>query len=390
MKKQTCDVLIIGGGIVGLSLAKGLEQLGISYRLVDESLSKPFSGIRPLALSKTSIAILKYLNIWSSVWAQTTNIRNIHVSVESAFGHLLLNEKQLEHLGAVIDLNELQKAICAQLHETKALINGRFLSFDAKTQTVSIQQDEAFFDIETKIIIAADGALSSVRKACGLPVELEPEQEAVIGMLSLKHPHEGLAFERFTDVGPLALLPWYTHDMAIVWSLSKKNAQLMQDQHFSDVKGRLEKQLAHRMGDILSVQSIRTYPLRQIFMPVQSYQNILFLGNAAHTLHPVAGQGFNLSLRDVVTFLSVLQEYGISSDTFPIYLLRRKKDQEFTLKLTRFLASGFNRFPGFIKGIGLIALSNHLGLRQTFSNYAQGLGYPLPEEIYNFLEEGHE
>jgi 2-octaprenyl-6-methoxyphenol hydroxylase len=390
MKKQTCDVLIIGGGIVGLSLAKGLEQLGVSYLLVDESLSKPATGIRPLALSKTSIAILKYLNIWSHVQSKTTDIRNIHVSIESAFGYLLLNEEQLEHLGVVIDLNELQAALHQELQEKKSLMNGRFLNFDAKTQSVRIQKDESVGEIQAQIIIAADGALSSVRKDCGLPLELETEQEAIIGMLTLKHPHEGKAFERFTNIGPLALLPWHTHDMAIVWSLSKDKVQELRKNHFSSFKQLIEKQLAHRMGDVLSIGSVRTYPLRQIFMPVQSYQNILFLGNAAHTLHPVAGQGFNLSLRDVVTFLAVLQEYGISSETFPIYLLRRKKDQEFTLRLTHFLAGGFNHLPGFMKGMGLLALSNHLGLRQTFANYAQGLGYPLPEQIYHFLEEANE
>lgn len=390
MKKINCDVLIIGGGIVGLSLAKGLEQQGISYLLIDESLAKPASSIRPLALSKTSIAILKYLQIWSELRSHTTFIKNIHVSVESAFAHLLLDEKQLEHLGVVIDLNDLQTIFLSKIASQERLMHAKFIHYDVQQQTVRIQKSDELYQVQAKIIIAADGALSSVRQACELPIELEPEQEAIIGMLSLKHPHQGKAFERFTKLGPLALLPWHTHEMAIVWSLTKESVEQLKKSQFAALPEMLTKQLGRRMGDILEVSKIRSYPLRQIFMPIQSFQNILFLGNAAHTLHPVAGQGFNLSLRDVVTFLDVLQTDGLSLETFAIYLLRRQKDQAFTLQLTRFLAGNFNHLPGFIKGMSLMFLSQHLGLKQSFANYAQGLGYPLPEQIYRFLEEDYE
>jgi 2-octaprenyl-6-methoxyphenol hydroxylase len=390
MQKLNCDVLIIGGGIVGLSLARGLELQGISYLLVDESIQSPKKGMRPLALSKTSVAILKYLQVWDDIKDKVTPIEKIHVSAEGQWGHLELDEASLEHLGVVVNLNELHAILLQKFKNPEVLLYARFTAYNKLTQTVSITKDQTTLEISAKLVIAADGALSSVRIACGLPVELQPEQEALISRLSLKHPHQGKAFERFTKLGPLALLPIHTHDMAIVWSLSQEKVRHLKENHFFEFAAMIAHQLSYRMGEILEVGPVRTYPLRQIFMPVQTFQNILFLGNAAHTLHPVAGQGFNLSLRDVVTFLDILKKYGLSKELIPIYLLKRRDDQRFTQYLTQFLATGFNHLPGILQAAGLCALSHHPRLKLLFSHYAQGLGYALPVEIYQFLESSDE
>ncbi|MDQ5884232.1 MAG: binding 3 protein [Pseudomonadota bacterium] len=387
MLKLECQVLIIGGGIVGLSLAKGLEQQGISYLLVDDGVQKIHKTTRPLALSKTSIAILKYLNVWNDIRNFSTPIESIHVSVEGHFGALKLGEAGHEYLGRVIDLNELQTILMRKLSLQQQVKSGRFVHYDKNSKEVQLFCDEQELRVKAQIIIAADGALSSVRACSGLGVEAETEQQAIIGTLGFQWPHHGQAFERFTEWGPLALLPWKTHEMAMVWSMSKENALHLQQ---SDYPSLIKKQLAHRLGPIVDCSAIRTYPLRQIFMPVQNFQNILFLGNAAHTLHPVAGQGFNLSLRDVMTFLNILKENGIHPGVFPIYMLKRRDDQRFTKFLTRFLAGGFHRLPGFLKGIGLSALGNHSTLKQLFSYYAQGMGYPLPLSIYQILESSDE
>lgn len=387
MQKLKCQVLIIGGGIVGLSLAKGLEQQGVSYLLVDDSLQKNHQTTRPLALSKTSIAILKYLHVWQDIKAFASPIESIHVSVEGHFGALNLVDDLDEHLGEVIDLNQLQTLLMKKLSLHQHVKSGRFVNYDKNTQEVQLFCDEQEMLVSAQMIIAADGALSSVRTSTGLGVEVDVEQQALIGTIGFQWPHHGQAFERFTKLGPLALLPWKTHEMAMVWSMSKENAQQIQQ---GGCQSLIEKQLAHRMGSIVDCSSIRTYPLRQIFMPVQNFQNILFLGNAAHTLHPVAGQGFNLSLRDVMTFLDVMQEYGIHPEIYPIYMLKRRDDQRFTKLLTQFLAGEFHRLPGFLKGMSLSALGNHPVLKQLFSYYAQGMGYPLPLSIYQILESDDE
>lgn len=387
MQKLNCQVLIIGGGIVGLSLAKGLEQQGISYLLVDDSLQKNHDGIRPLALSKTSMAILQYLGVWQDIKTFSTPIESIHVSVEGYFGSLKLEEIGGDYLGVVIDLNQLQSLLMKGLSCQEHVMSGRFMDYDKKTQIVTLLCYEQEIKVKAQMIIAADGALSSVRASCGLGVELEIEQQALIGMLGFQWPHQGQAFERFSDLGPLALLPWKTHEMAMVWSMSQENAQSCLEIGF---QAQIEKQLGNRMGPIVEVSGLRTYPLRQIFMPLQNFQNILFLGNAAHTLHPVAGQGFNLSLRDVVTFLDVLQEWGVHTSVYPIYALLRRDDQRFTKFFTQFLAGGFHLAPGILKGISLSVLQNHPHLKQLFSYYAQGMAYPLPLSIYQILEAGDE
>lgn len=387
MKKLDCEILIIGGGIVGLSLAKGLEQQGFSYLLVDDSLQKNNQTIRPLALSKSSIAILKYLQVWQAIEFDATPIESIHVSVEGHFGAVKLGENQHDALGMVIDLNQLQQILMKSLKMKNQILSGRFVDYDKKTQQVQLQCGSEEIVVNSKIIIAADGALSSVRKHCGLSVETEVEQLALIGTLGFQWPHHGQAFERFTDDGPLALLPWKTHEMAMVWSMTPEKAKILQEQ---GCQSQIEKQLSHRMGPIVEFSAIRTYPLRQIFMPFQSFQNVLFLGNAAHTLHPVAGQGFNLSLRDVITFLDVLEQYGVGTSIFPIYALKRREDQRFTKFLTQFLAGHFHRWPGFLKGLSLSILGNHARLQQLFSYYAQGMGYALPLSIYQIMESSDE
>ena len=382
MQQLHYDVLIIGGGLVGLSLAKGLEKQGISYCLVENNLIAKKTVTRSLALSKTSIAILKYLDVWDNLTAKVTAIETIHVSAQGQWGHLLLEADTDEKLGVIIDLNDLQAELMKQLQHSAVMLNGSFVEYLPNTQIVRVLQGNEHVDIHAKLVIAADGALSSVRTQCGMPVEVNQEQIALIGTLILRHPHAGRAFERFTKFGPLALLPVNTHDMSIVWSITKEHEELVR-QNFAVF---VEQQLGGRMGPVVGIEYRTTYPLRQIFMPVQVFNNILFLGNAAHCLHPVAGQGFNLSLRDVITLLDCLKKYSFTQELLPIYLLKRRRDQRFTQQLTQFLAQGFVLIPAPLQGLGLSLLGNFSWLKKLFSHYAQGLGYVLPVEIYQYLE----
>jgi 2-octaprenyl-6-methoxyphenol hydroxylase len=386
MQAHETDILIVGGGLVGLSLAKGLEDLNIPYLLLDEHLDTGQGQTRPLALSRSSQAILNYLGVWDAIAPTCSPITNIHVSSEGAFGQLNFEpESKRQKIGVVADLIGLQVALKQSLKQQSTLIKGRFIGLehlDGSHQVhAEIAQKPA--TIEAKWVIAADGAMSAVRQACRLPVELAEEQIAYLGRIKLKTPHQGLAYERFTDWGPLALLPWGTHEMAMVWSCPKPH-------QLPEISEGFKKQLGSRLGHFDWLGPIKSYPLKQSFMPKQLYHHILFLGNAAHSLHPVAGQGFNLSLRDVVVLLDLIKHQGMSIEMLAQYLLARGKDQRVIQKATAFLSGQFSLIPKVMKGLGLLAMGEMSSLRALFESYAQGLYYELPEEIYAFLEEIHD
>lgn len=378
---EQCDVLIVGGGLVGLSLALGLESLNISYCLLDETISPSHADIRTLALSKSSIAILKHLRVWDPQALGATPIQKIHVSCEGAFGHTVLDDEH-DFLGAVVNLNALQQILINSIVNQDRIIHARFESYCQKTKQVYANIAGKTISSLPKVIIAADGVHSSVRQGCPIPVEKAPGKKAVLSTITLAKPHCGVAFERFTSLGPMALLPWGTHDMALVLSV-EPDTELSSS---SDIKDFITGQLAGRMGEITACGEIKTYPLQQIFMPRQSFKNILFLGNAAHTLHPVAGQGFNLSLRDVAFFLDVTEKFGLGAHAFPIYCTQRLKDQRLTQWVTNFLSGDFNQLSPQIRGLGLSVLAATPMLKNILAFYAQGLGYPLPSWVYQQLE----
>lgn len=388
MPKKSCDVLIVGGGLVGLSLAKGLEKLNVSYYLVDDNLAKSAPTVYPraLALSKSSLAILRYLGIQLEK-CQTSPIQKIQVSCQGAWGKLYLEEPQHDYLGLVINLLELQAELLQSLQRPDALLAGRFKSYCGKTQITTLAVADEIYEFSAKLVIAADGAASSVRQACPLTTEIGQEQTAVLSFLDLSSAHQGLAFERFTARGPLALLPWKQAIYAMIWGMQAQSAQDLLAQ------GALEQELKQQFGPYLSAlehcSPPQTYPLKQIFMPKQHYQSILFLGNAAHTLHPVAGQGFNLSLRDVAVLLDGIAQYGFGPSLIPVYLLNRQFDQRLTQHMTRFLSAGMQTIAKSftqMAGLGLNVLEQLPGMKSWLGFYAQGLGSPLPAWVYEHLE----
>jgi 2-octaprenyl-6-methoxyphenol hydroxylase len=387
------DVLIVGGGLVGLTLAKGLEELNFSYRLLDDSLELKNSEEVPprtLALSKTSLAILNHLGVYTALAEKMCSISQIQVSCELEMGQLNLGQAQHDFLGKVINLYDLHQVLKQNIVQQSHLIGGRFQSYCTQSQTVTVLAHQQVEYWRPKIIIAADGAMSSVRHMIGLPLERGPEQMGILSLCHLKTPHLGQAFERFTRWGPMALLPWQTQKMALVWAVSQKD---MEQHHLQDKAAllqALQHQMGSRMGPMEAMGDIKVYPLPQIFMPKQSVHNILFLGNAAHTLHPVAGQGFNLSLRDIAILLDILTRFGVHADSFPMYLVQRHQDQRLTQWVTQFLASGMTSLtrslPGLC-GMGMGLLNQSRSFKDVLAFYAQGLGYPLPTWVYQNLEK---
>jgi 2-octaprenyl-6-methoxyphenol hydroxylase len=324
------DIIIAGGGMVGATAALALAKLDLSIALVEPiepSLdTSPSFDQRSVALSDASISILKSLGLWSKLSALSCPIEQIHVSDKGHFGFTRINASDypVDQLGAVIPLDQtgpvLWQAIAAcdnielfcpfkishveQLGSTDELLSVTVKSALDKQQTFS-----------AKMMLAADGTYSSIAKMLELTVKRESyEQHAVIANISTEKPHNNRAFERFTANGPLALLPLTRKRMSLVWCQSEQNVDTVMGYDDQTFIAQLQQQFGYRLGSITKVGERNQYPLA-LHLPDQLYRNrVLLIGNSAHTLHPIAGQGFNIGLRDIAALFDFIRSIQKSSE----------------------------------------------------------------------------
>ncbi len=296
-----CDVAIIGGGPVGVSLALALRDSGLDVRVLE---ARKTEGAAPdpraLALSYGSRLLLERLGVWSEL-TQVSGIHTIHISQKQAFGRALLRAAELgvPELGYVLPYSALQSA----LHSALAASGTNYLAGAAVTE-LDLAGERArisyLLDGEERVLAARIAAVADGGRL--LDARYPPEvrdygQSAVIGHVRCSTPLSGTAFERFTAQGPVALLP-YTDGYELVWTATHERAQEMADWPEAEFLARLHEHFGDRVGEFLSVGARTCFPLRLKRAPQTTLPHAVLIGNAAQTLHPVAGQGFNMGLRD--------------------------------------------------------------------------------------------
>lgn len=374
MSNSNYDIVIVGGGLVGLTLAYGLDQLGFKSALIE---ARPLQAnevtfdSRAIALAWSSLEILKSLDIWQNLDQHACPIEQIHVSEKGGFGfsRLRASDEGLSHLGAIMEIthlgNELLKAVPESIDllmpETVTAING---------QTLTTSSGE----LNAKLIIAADGANSSLRKMLDIETEVrEYDQIAIVGNLGLKRSHQNIAYERFTPQGPMALLPLTQNKAAFVWVLKSAQAEQMKDLPEVEFLQAFQNAFGYRAGKIESLGKRVSYPLKQTLAKEQYQNGVLFLGNAVHSLHPVAGQGFNLCLRDIAMLLEALKEKGLNEEAVKHYLQLTQSDQKRTEKITNALIDIFeiDALKSF-RNIGLRTFQRSKSVRSLFTRQMMG------------------
>lgn len=383
------DILIIGGGLTGASLMLALEGLGLNCILVE---AKPFADklqpdfdARSLALSPASKRILSMLSIWDLLQPYATEIDSIHVSDQNNFGVSRLQRESDHCLGYVVEMQYINHAL-QQLLNTKNLLAPatlKHLDLDNRRALISTESEQINF--EFKLIVAADGAESSVRKLCNMPAQTKNyQQDAIVANIGLRQAHANQAFERFTKQGPLALLPMSDDRMAMVWAMSPKNAEACMHLSDQDFLKHVQQAFGYRLGRLCHIGKRSRFPLKQVIMPQQISWPLVFVGNAAHTLHPVAGQGFNLGLRDVATLAQCIAQYGLKERMLQEYVLLRKHDQQVITRCTDGLVQVFtSRLPGMAiaRSLGLLAVDTIPALRNLLAHYARGFGGVIPDLV---------
>jgi 2-octaprenyl-6-methoxyphenol hydroxylase len=323
------DVAIVGGGMVGASLAVALAPLGIEIALIEavahSSNTQPSFDERTTALSNGSRRILEALGVWQQVDALATPIRKIHVSDQGHFGFARIDaaEQGLAAMGYVLANRDLGNALWATLKETPSVrlfcpAQLSQVSPGEHAVTLEATQQAEKTVIQTKLIVAADGVQSAVRSAFGIENQVRDyQQTAIITTILPQRFHDNVAYERFTPEGPLALLPLEGGRCTLVLTLGSKAVQpalAWSDQAFL---AEVQRRFGFRLGRFLKVGRRVPYPLSLSRAARLSSGRCVIIGNAAQGLHPIAGMGFNLGLRDVASLAELIAERVGQADADP-------------------------------------------------------------------------
>ena len=315
------DVAIVGGGMVGASLAVALLPLRLRTLLVESvpfgTLGQPSFDERTTALSNGSRRILTGMGLWEEVGPQATEIRRIHVSDQGRFGFARLDaqEQGVEALGYVMPNRVLGGALWRRLQADGSclmLAPARVDDVEALEERVTLRvspQGESERAISTRLVVVADGVQSTIRSALGVEATTwDYEQTAIVANVETRDGHDNVAYERFTPNGPIAVLPLSGKRCAVIWTLAPRAAQdtlALDDASFLAL---LQEKFGFRLGRFVRVGQRGAYPLSLTRAHERVATRTVIIGNAAQGLHPIAGQGFNLGLRDVATLAEVIAD----------------------------------------------------------------------------------
>ena len=316
---MTYDVAIVGGGMVGATLAVALAPLKLRIALIEaiphKAAAQPSFDERTTALSNGSRRILETIGVWPALNEFATPIAKIHVSDQGRFGFARIDarEQGLGAMGYVIPNRALGSALWSRLASAEIKVfcpaEVSLLSATAETVNIEIAAAGAKIGIDAKLIVAADGAQSVVRSAFGIAAEVRDyEQTAVITTVLPQRLHDNVAYERFTPEGPLALLPLDGGRCTLVLTLTKDAAQSALAWSDSEFLAEVQRRFGFRLGRFLKVGRRVPYPLSLTQSDRTSAPRCVIIGNAAQGLHPVAGMGFNLGLRDVASLAELIAD----------------------------------------------------------------------------------
>lgn len=395
------DIVVVGGGLAGASLACALAGSGLRLAVIEShswrSVAAPRYDDRTLALAYGSRRIFEGMQLWQDVAARAgaTPIRRIHISDRGRFGitRLDASEVGLDALGYVVETPGLGSALYLAMERSGAAelivpAQMQSLTFERDRVHIGLEQEGKERVLSSRLVIGADGGRSRVREAAGIRAHSRDYgQTAVVANVTPQYRPEHIAYERFTDSGPLALLPMREHRCTVVWSVHRGQADAMLAWDDAAFLEHLQERFGDRLGAFLKAGKRSAYPLVLTRVERHVRARVALVGNAAHTVHPVAGQGFNLGLRDVATLSQVLVEAlqrgrDIGQvDVLAHYLKQRERDTRMVSRFTDGLIQIFaNSVPPLTvaRNLGLIATDLLPPLKRALIRRTSGLVGPLP------------
>lgn len=419
--KSHYDLLIVGGGMVGASLAVSLldfaEDLQLHIGLVeaveipnqdavcasDMPEYQPSYDSRSTALSFGTRKLYEKMGVWNTVEKHLSAIESIHVSDKGHFGatRLSASDENVEALGYVVENQWLGNSLMHYIRQhpnadwvdfiCPARVNS--LDFSGDLATAHVEKEGAVHTVTSELLVLADGGRSGLRDQLGVGTQQKLyDQYAIVANISPDRPHQQVAYERFTPTGPLALLPLTSQNdqarFGLVWTVPEEDLERvlgLDDQAFLN---EVQEKIGYRVGRLIKVGERASYPLKRVVADEQVRTNLAVLGNAAHALHPIAGQGYNLALRGVVDLAQHILDAKRAGDSLGTYqrLLdyqqRRQFDQQRTIALSEQMMQLFsNNSPLLAAGrdIGLQLLDVCGPAKTIFARGAMGIDIPMPE-----------
>lgn len=364
MDSEAVDILIAGGGPVGAALALALEGGGHSVVLAEArsavagaARSTAVGDARAIALSHASRLILERLRAWPGLAA--TAIETIHISQQGGFGRTLISaaEYELPALGYVVNYDDLQQSLYAVPCSARRLSGAKLTAFDGSTARVQTPEGERAF--APRLMVFADGAGIADERAAPT-YSKDYRQTALVAWVQTAQAHRGRAWERFTPAGPLALLP-HGAGYALVWTTGIERGAALRALDTPAFLAELHAAFGDRLGAFTEAGARSTFPLALRYRREETLPHSLAVGNAAQTLHPVAGQGFNLGLRDAWELARLARDTREpGSESFiESYRRARALDRRAGIRFTDGLVGLFSNSDPLLKlgrGAGLLAL----------------------------------
>lgn len=392
------DLIIVGGGLAGNCLALALKDTGLRIAIVEantrEQLYASPAGDRALALAAGTVMMLDALAIWQGISHAATAIKHIHISDRGHFGKTRLSaqKEHVEALGYVITARDIETHVANLVTEAgiELISPARVVGLMSSDQEVciSLKKGGESFNVSAGLLVGADGGLSSVRKLLDIAQHMtEYGQTALVTTIKSTIPNKNTAFERFTASGPLALLPLAKNHCAVVWTRTSDDANALMLGGEAEFLAELQQCFGYKLGELSLIAPRRAFPLSLIRAEKMVASRAVIIGNAVHQLHPVAGQGFNLGLRDVVLLAEMLirrheQTRDIGSvDFLKEYALSRKKDHDRTIGFTDAVVKIFSNewlALAVARNVGLTLL-DHIPVAKTLlTRHAMGLSVHMP------------
>ncbi|MGX5915097.1 2-octaprenyl-6-methoxyphenyl hydroxylase [Aliidiomarina sp. Khilg15.8] len=364
------DIAIVGGGVVGALAALMLSRRQPHARIaVVDAAPAGSTDPRTLALAYKTQQLFAHEGLWQGdLKQQAAPIHHIHVSDRGGAGSAAMHDDRLgvDALGYVVGAAPIQSSLreaCEAQHNLEWLAQTRVLEMVQQAQSTRLQLDNDT-SLEARLVVAADGAQSVIREQLGIQLETtDYEQVAMIANLEMDRAHAGWAFERFTEHGPIALLPRSGRRMALVWCLPPEQAEATRALQDADFVRSVQQAFGFRAGRMLKVEDRASFPLHLLLAERCIHHRTVILGNACHTLHPIAGQGYNLGVRDVESLVAHLTDGSSEDPGSHRRLLAYERDRQHDYQRITGLTDGMvrlfsNQYPPLVAGrnLGLLAL----------------------------------
>ena len=401
MSNKHYNIVIAGGGMIGTSLAIALEPLGLNVALVEaiprKAAAQPSFDDRSTALSRSTQRMFEAMGLWPRIVAASTPIRSVHVSDQGRFGfsHIEAEEQGVEALGYVV----INRVLGGVLQDALDNLESVDVFCPARIVDVELAPDKAAAEVEfvdgkqqtltCDLLVASDGANSAVRGMMGITAQTSRYgQCAVIGNLLPEKDINNVAYERFTEQGPLAILPVADGRAGFVWTVSEDDADRVMALDDNAFLAELQEQFGYRLGTFSKVGKRASYPLILSKALRLTATRSVLIGNSAHGLHPVSAQGFNLGMRDVAALVDCIADCPTVTEIdsggtslLEQYSRWRRSDQK---KLVRF-TDGLVRLFGsesrplrVLRNIGMLGFDLVPGVRSVFAKHTMGLAGRLP------------